>query len=210
MTASFGQAAARGCLIGVVLAGLWWAWPTDPRWLPGPIAPDPPEQGPRVDEALAPTWSLAGFTVRGVAPYRLTARVLGVRDYRGRDDLGDVMTLDAALGWGGMSDQQVLDGLYIHQGDRWYVYEWDGPPPFPVGDMAKSSANVHLVPESPHVADQIHRLRLGDRVHLDGWLVNLEGEGGRVVRSSTSRKDTGAGACEVMLVRQVWREPAPL
>jgi hypothetical protein len=44
----------------------------------------------------------------------------------------------------------------------------------------------------------------GDRVRIAGHLVNIKDLSGRVlVASSTSRDDTGAGACEVIWVEEI-------
>lgn len=203
--------AADRWLVGVVAsflvaAGLWQLVHT-PTWPEGVlVAPDAPDQGPILTEG--PTWDHHGVSVRGVAAYRITARVLGVRHYG--DAWGAWVPWDAALGWGRMSDSRVLDRLRIGQGDRWYTYRWEGRvPPLPLGELVSSSANVHLMPADENVSVLLGHIRPGDRVRLEGWLVEWRPPQGRTWRSSLTRNDTGAGACELLRVDHVEREPAP-
>jgi hypothetical protein len=51
----------------------------------------------------------------------------------------------------------------------------------------------------------LSRLRPGQVVRLQGYLVRVEAPGGWQWNSSMTRDDTGNGACEVMLVQSVER-----
>ncbi|MCC5845262.1 MAG: hypothetical protein JJU05_13520 [Verrucomicrobia bacterium] len=46
-------------------------------------------------------------------------------------------------------------------------------------------------------------LEKGQRVRLGGYLVNVLHENGTTWRTSTTRDDTGAGACEIVLVTRL-------
>jgi hypothetical protein len=52
-------------------------------------------------------------------------------------------------------------------------------------------------------ARQLSRIRVGQVVQLTGDLVDGTRDDGRWIKSSLVRNDTGAGACEVLLVRNV-------
>lgn len=139
----------------------------------------------------ASTTALAGFSVE--------ARVLGREDYR-FDREAAYAPIDLALGWGRMTDDAVLARLDIHQSGRWYRYRWQGEPPLPLADIVRSSANMHMIPANAAVADDLERIQAGDRVRIDGWLVQLERPGGWRWRSSLTREDSGGGACELVYV----------
>jgi hypothetical protein len=49
-------------------------------------------------------------------------------------------------------------------------------------------------------------VRPGQRVRIDGWLVQVDANDGWHWRSSLSREDTGGGACEVVYVCSISRE----
>lgn len=61
----------------------------------------------------------------------------------------------------------------------------------------------HLIPADAVVEKVLKRVRVGNIVHVSGYLVEARaGDGWRWV-SSLTREDTGAGACELIWVEQV-------
>jgi hypothetical protein len=139
---------------------------------------------------------LAGFSV--------DARVLSREDYSlGRE--ADLSPTDLALGWGRMRDDAVLARLEIGQGARFYHYRWRDPPPLPPAEIARSSANMHMIPADDVVAAELHRVRPDDNVRIDGWLVEARSADGGRWRSSLTREDSGNGACELVYVCAIRR-----
>jgi len=55
------------------------------------------------------------------------------------------------------------------------------------------------------IAEALDGVHQGDRVRIDGWLVEAQAPDGWVWRSSTSREDSGNGACELVYVCAVTR-----
>ena len=55
------------------------------------------------------------------------------------------------------------------------------------------------------MAADLARVGEGDRVRVDGWLVQLDRPGGWRWRSSLTREDSGGGACELVYVCAVTR-----
>ena len=136
------------------------------------------------------------------ARYDINARILGREDYR-FDAMSDLVPEDLALGWGPMSDNRVLQSFDISQSARFYSWRPKAALPIPRQEVITNSANTHVIPADPAVASQLTRLRKGQVVHLTGLLVDGVRDDGRWIRTSLTRSDTGAGACEVMLVEQV-------
>jgi hypothetical protein len=60
-----------------------------------------------------------------------------------------------------------------------------------------------VIPRDALVARQLKRLRPGEVVTLTGDLVDGVRDDGAWINTSLVRTDTGAGACEVMLVSDV-------
>lgn len=142
------------------------------------------------------------FTLEPLADYAIRARLLSREDYR--FDAGAALSpVDFALGWRGMSDSAVLAQLEIGQSARFYSYRWRDQPPLPPQDIARDSANMHLIPADARVARALERMREGAIVELRGQLVRARRADGWTWVSSLTRNDTGAGACELMLVREV-------
>ena len=120
-------------------------------------------------------------------------------DYRsGRE--AELSPTDLALGWGRMRDEAVLSQLSISQGGRFYRYRWENAPPLPPEEIVRSSANMHMIPADDTIAEALKSVREGERVRIDGWLVEAQAPDGWKWRSSTTRSDSGGGACEVVYV----------
>lgn len=168
---------------------------------PGKLAPADPVQ---LNLTQQKQFSKNGWSIQGVAKYQVQARVLSTKEYGFfdvLDDAKDIAPIDFALGWGAMSDEAVVKKIWIGQSTRWYF--WHATElPIPVGEISSHSANTHLIPADATIEQQLKAVRSGEIVKLSGYLVNIS-KGNRTINSSTTRGDTGGGACEVMYVEQV-------
>ena len=217
-------------LLGMSLAVGWWFSPWSPRVPPAPrirfsadaasahpTNSNPPCPSPqRVADGADPLQSpvpapfpaltVEGMRLEPLAGFSVDARVLSRRDYRlGRE--ADVSPTDLALGWGRMRDDRVLSRLVIEQRGRWYRYSWrDRGPPIPSREIARSSANMHIVPANAAAAATLARIEAGQRVRIDGWLVEMAAEDGWRWRSSLTRDDQGRGACELVYACSILAE----
>jgi hypothetical protein len=195
----------------------WWLSPLSPR-IPAPAAAatgtsvrcpmppgivgDIPLQSP-VPASVAP-FRLAIAELQPLAGISVDARVLSREDYSmGRES--DLSPTDLALGWGRMRDDDVLSRLSISQSARWYHYRWTGAAPLPTDEIVRSSANMHMIPSDIATASALHRVRPGERVRIDGWLVQATAADGWQWRSSLTRDDVGNGACEIIYVCAIKR-----
>jgi hypothetical protein len=178
----------------------WQLRPAHPA--DGVIAPDDPRQ---TDAEGAPVTALGRWRLTPQARYEVTARILSREDYH-FDLLAELIPEDLALGWGPMSDNRVLRGFTITQGARFYSWVPRQAAPIPRQDVTEHSANTHVIPADAAVARQLKRLRVGQVVHLTGFLVNAVRDDGVYIHTSMTRSDSGPGSCEVLLVEQleVW------
>lgn len=181
-----------------LLIALTWYWHgsrpiTHP---PGVLVAEAPLQQP-LDEAPAPLRK-GDVTIKPLARFALTARVLGRADYRW-DELARLVPVDLALGWGRMSDSDVLDQMHITQSGRFYLWQVSRFP-IPEREIIESSANMHLIAADDATGRAIKRTRVGDVVSFDGYLVEADWPNGARTVSSLTRSDSGAGACEIVWV----------
>lgn len=177
-----------------------------PEWGPGMVV----RQDPVQESTSRAGWEREGFSFRPRAEFEVRARILSIKWYGKSDPGASFAPVDFALGWGPMSDDLVLEQLTIKQSGRWYHYRWEQSAPIPVRDIIQSSANMHLAPSADWVEGVLREAQVGDVVVLRGVLVDVDGPGGRYRwRTSTSRKDTGDGACEIVWVEDVQLESAP-
>lgn len=192
---------ALGVLLALSALGFWqWAGQRPIDRPSGILVREAPRQ-----EHLEP--GAAAFThqdyqITPLARFSLTARVLSYARYRW--DAGSALSpVDLALGWQAMSDSDVLSHLSIEQSHRWYTYRWEGEPPLDPHTIAVSSANMHMIPARADVARRLERLRRGHVVTLRGYLVEARRADGWFWRSSLTRDDQGAGACELVWVEDL-------
>ncbi|HWM70643.1 MAG TPA: hypothetical protein VNO35_29000 [Steroidobacteraceae bacterium] len=193
-------------LVGLVVLALWNGWgqwkhramhPPD-----GQIAQQEPLQA---DALPVPTVSHGRWTLTPRAHYDITARVLGNESYR-FDALAALVPEDLALGWGPMSDTRVINTLDMSQSARFYSWRPHADTPVTIETIITHSANTHVIPLDERVARQLADVRVGEVVRLTGTLVDANRDDGAWVRTSLTRNDTGAGACEVLLVDGVERK----
>jgi hypothetical protein len=185
----------------------WGAW----NWfigravhpLDGVLAAAEPVQ---VDATDGEQTHLGHWTLTTRASYHITARILGLERYR-FDQLADLIPEDLALGWGPMSDNRVISHMEIYQSDRFYFWRANADTPIGRDSIIVHSANTHVIPQDASIAKQLSKLRPGEVVTLSGDLVDAVRDDGARIKTSLVRTDTGAGACEVMLVREVERLP---
>jgi hypothetical protein len=141
-----------------------------------------------------------GARIEPLAGLSLQARVLHREDYAFGPEARYSPT-DLALGWGPMAAPGMAKRLHVTQGGRWYRYSWDEQgPPLPPTEVVRNSTNMHMVPADRAVAQALSRVRPDETVRVDGWLIKIQQDDGWRWKSSTSREDSGDGACELILV----------
>lgn len=180
-------------LLACVIISFWWLWPGGRPHAPQPQGNALPDGGFRVER----------YSIYPLQDFSLEARVLSREDYRlGRE--ADLSPTDLALGWGPMADPNILAGIQITQGNRWYFWRAD-PMPIPRREIETHSANMHMIPANDSVARTLAQVGKGQRIRLSGKLVRVEGDDGWRWVSSLTREDTGAGACELVWVESLER-----
>lgn len=187
-------------LVLVLVFGVWNFWPDRViERAPGALCPEQPVQTPPSRQT---PWLHDDFMITALADYEMSAVVLSRREYgNGRES--DLSPVDLALGWGPMSDSFVYDKLEISQGHRWYKWRPTGLEPIHRREIERNSANVHILPANEEVEDALDRVHRGSIVHMNGYLVKATMSDGWHWMSSTTRDDTGDGACEVFWVESL-------
>lgn len=139
------------------------------------------------------------FTIIPKANFELTARILHKKSYNS-DPESKLAPWDIAFGWGPMSDESILKDVEIKQSNRFYFWRVEK---FPIlrRDIERNSANMHLIPQDSYLEDLIASTKVGNIIHLKGWLIRAESKDGNWYwQSSMTREDTGNGACELIFI----------
>ncbi len=143
--------------------------------------------------------------------YDIEALVVHTKRYSG-SGLGDQLApVDAALAWGDVAKYNDSIDFHWGQARRWYTWKVNSYEELaPVGaeyEVGIQSSNNHLIPSTRELEKQVKKLRTGDHVRIKGYLVNIDGtksDGSTFWwNSSTTREDTGDGACEVFYVTEL-------
>jgi hypothetical protein len=169
----------------------------------GVLVKDVPDQRELSDreKATGITFKKGDYTIKALARFEFSARVLSKERYR-YDAGASLVPYDIAFGWRAMSDNNVLKQLKLSQSGRFYF--WSAAQlPTPADELSRSAANMHLIAANDTVAKQIAKLRPGQIASLRGYLVDVAGANGFTWKSSLTREDTGGGACEVIWVEAV-------
>lgn len=110
-------------------------------------------------------------------------------------------TADVCVVWGDNLDAAMLSRLRFWNGiftcnvstsdtDAWSRFGMD------------QLSNNHLLSADEVIRDQIESASVGDQIHIKGWLASYGSDGGPTRGTSTTRTDTGNGACETIFVDQ--------
>jgi len=165
---------------------------------PGVLVAEEPYQG---SAGSAAEQAVGAFQLTPLAIFSIRARVLATTDYYfGRE--AELSPIDLALGWGRMSDENVLKDISITQGGRFYYWRVNTFP-IPREEIQTHSANMHMIPADAGVRKALQSIRVGNVVRLHGYLVEAKAADGWRWKSSLTREDTGNGACELVLVQSV-------
>ncbi len=172
--------------------------------------PAPTQTGTKGSTTKAIKDGIAEITY--VAEYVINGRVVDVESYNG-SSVGDKLSpRDVGLAWGILSTDESQDKIkWTSYGNRflnWKVTdtEW-------LESIGGSNAiytnhsNNHLIPSSDEVERNIKSIRKGDYVQIEGYLVDINWKNSSGSKfwwnTSTTRTDTGNGACEVIYVKNI-------
>jgi len=151
----------------------------------------------QIDIKKATPFNFKGYKVTPLADFKLEAKVLAKENYHLGEE-SELSPVDLALGWRQMSDQAVTDQIRFSQSGRWY--RWSAEQfPIPRREIEKNSANMHMVPADDIIEGQLNRVKQGQIIALEGFLVRIDAENKDWYwQSSLTREDTGGGACELI------------
>lgn len=144
---------------------------------------------------------LNGYQLKPLQSFQIAARVLATEHYS-LDREADLAPVDLALGWGPMSDETVLKDIKISQSNRFYYLHVDNFS-IPRAQIVQNSANMHMIPADEKIKKTLKNIKPGQIIHLSGYLVEAIARDGWRWKSSLTRNDTGAGACEVIYVKSI-------
>ena len=142
-----------------------------------------------------------------VAPeydYELTGVVVSYRHHDGESRMhrqaGDHLNmLDICVIWGSNTAHPDINKLDFWNGIFTCNVKTRDSAAWAAFDIYKLSNN-HLISDDPFIRKQVTKVSIGDQIRVRGHLASYTGPGG-TRGTSTTRFDTGDGACETIYVR---------
>ena len=174
------------------------------------------------DEELYEVQNIGGYTfkIKKIAKYSISGRVVNVQDYLGYDAFNRFSPRDFGLAYGLYANKDNTKGIFFYSlHDRflhWHMF--GGNKVSELGGynrFALSVSNNHIIPSDKKVSKLMYKVKRNDYIRVEGFLASVYYDNNKdqvsksLWTSSTQRNDTGNGACEIILVKNiVWlKEP---
>ena len=162
-----------------------------------------PQQTRTDRRSFEAVWDGVGYRVNPEYNYDLVGMIVSFRHHdensrmhRLADD--HLNMLDVCVVWGNNTSGAQLDRIDFWNGIFTCNVKTRDQAAWESFDMYQLSNN-HLISDDEFIRDQVRKVKVGDQVRIQGVLASYESPGG-LRGTSTTRKDTGDGACETIYV----------
>ncbi len=159
--------------------------------------------------------TLKGYNVKltFLYSYDIEALVVHKKSYNSSSLQDKLVPVDVALAWGKVAQYNKDIDFHWSQSGRWVFWRVNSDSELDLvgGENAivSQSSNNHLIPANKYIEKKVKKIKKGDHIRIKGYLVNVhatKSDGSWwSVDSSTSREDSGGGACEVIYVTDVYK-----
>ena len=111
---------------------------------------------------------------------------------------------DLCVVWGSNATSGAYRDMAFSSGQWTCNFQTNSDAAFKAFDITKISNN-HLLTDKPSLAKKLRQVRVGDQIHITGQLAAYRHQSGMDFfrGTSTTRLDTGDGACETIFVSDV-------
>ena len=138
--------------------------------------------------------------------YDITGMVVSYRHHDGNSRMHALANdhlnmLDVCVIWGDNPANERLHKISFWNGIFTCNVQTRDQQAWNAFDMNQLSNN-HLISDDELIRRQVRRIKVGDQVRVQGYLTSYSTEGGSTRGTSTTRTDTGDGACETIYVEK--------
>ena len=168
-----------------------------------PEIAEEPQQTPTSERPFYASVNGVEYLVEPEYAYDLTGMVVSYRRHDGNSRMhmlanDHINMMDVCVVWGEntRSDLHAIDfwnGIFTCNVFTRDMNAWES------FDMNQLSNN-HLIADDEFVRKQVRKIRIGDQVRFRGYLASYSNDLGGKRGTSTTRTDTGDGACETVYV----------
>lgn len=130
-----------------------------------------------------------------VATYDIQARVVinrGLPRYDARTPLGDVLTNDMGLVWGGVARDDVVDRIKFSHQFSYVTFRYNDRElheEFGFEYISDHIASNHLIGANSNIDHALRRLGKGDIIRVKGYLINIQIPDEPLIETSVVRTD---------------------
>jgi hypothetical protein len=172
-----------------------------------PRLKDEPRQREIHEPPITVPYAGVDYRVEPLYSYELYGLVVSYRQHDGEDSMhrwsnDHLNVADLCVVWSDTAFAPTLDELDFWNGvftcnvQTRDSYAWSQ---FKMNQLS----NNHLISADPFIRDRVAEVRIGDQVRIKGSLARYGAAGGGLRGTSTTREDTGDGACETILVDEI-------
>ena len=146
------------------------------------------------------------YRVKPKYRYALDGLVVSYRHHDGnsrmhRRSQDHLNMLDLCVVWGSNVDPELLNRLSFWNGIFTCNVKTGDREAWSRFDMV-SLSNNHLISDNPDIRERVRDVKVGDQIRVEGWLASYGTGTGDERGTSTTRTDTGNGACETIYVER--------
>jgi hypothetical protein len=165
---------------------------------------DEPKQNPIKQDAFSVSYENVNYIVEPQYDYELYGLVVSYRHHDGDSMLHKLWNdhlnaADVCVLWGNTAKSQLLNKLTFWNGQFTCNVKTRDREAWANFNMTEL-ANNHLLTSDDYLRDKISSLKVGDQIYIKGRLASYGSPGGSKRGTSTTRTDTGNGACETIFV----------
>ncbi len=167
---------------------------------------DEPMQRPTSNPPQTLRYADTDYRVEPVYEYELHGLVVSFRQHDGESSMhrwsNDHLNMaDVCVIWGDSARSEHLGKLKFWNGIFTCNVQTRDSEAWASFDIYEL-ANNHLISADPRIRDRVAEVRVGDQIRIRGSLARYGADGGGMRGTSTTREDTGDGACETILVEE--------
>lgn len=195
----------------IVVSFIWFAvsfW--NRNELPGKLEPVPalaaePVQKATREQPFTTRYENIDYEIEPEYDYELHGLVVSFRHHDGESGMhfrssDHLNMIDVCVVWGDNAGNPVLHEMKFWNGIFTCVFSAPDRATWGRFDQVAISNN-HLISDDEFIRDAVQDVRVGDQIRVRGMLSSYGKAGGGKRGTSTSRTDTGDGACETVYVK---------
>lgn len=165
-----------------------------------------PQQARTSQADFQADWQGRRYNVAPLFDYELQGVVVSYRQHDGnsrmhRQSDDHLNAADLCVVWGDNANHPDLNQISFYNGIFTCNFSTRSDSAWHAFDIYQISNN-HLLSDDPAIRKAISDVSIGDQIYLRGVLAEYTSPNGATRGTSTTRKDTGDGACETIYVEE--------